>query len=743
MLRHIFLKGAFIVSCLLVTTGVPVSAASAVRPGHIATAAGFYSFNGDGRPADTATLNSPFSVFVDSTGNLWVADSFNQRIRRVDAVTSIITTIAGDGNIGYNGDNRLAVSAHFSEPYGVTVDWHGNSYVADRDNNRIRRIDARSGLITTVAGTGAPGYNGDGISATHAELNTPYGVEVDHGGNLYIADTFNERVRRVDAATGIITTVAGTGTTGFNGDGIPATQAELNKPRNATFDNFGNLCIPERNGNRVRLIDSQTGIIKTVAGTGRTGYNGDGIKARVATLSGPRDCGYDADNNLYIADTGNSRVRRVDNRTGIITTLAGNGTHGFGGDGGPATSAALFYPRSVALKGNTIYIADAGNDRVRAVSLSTGTITTYAGVEARLFNGDSQPATTASVNRPEGVAVDKAGNVFVADTLNSRVRRIDANTGIITTVAGNGSAGYNGDSIPALAAELKQPSSLAVDLKGDIFIADRANNRVRRVDANTGLITTVAGTGHAGARGDGGAAVLALLNYPDGVALDPHGDLFFSDRYNNRVRQVSAATGIITTVAGTGAPGYSGDGSAAAGAELNAPVQVAVAHTTLYIADTMNQRIRAVNLIDGIITTVAGTGTSGYNGDGLPATSSDLSYPRGIAVDPSGNLFIGDTGQLGCRTGKFAVPAASTGCHGSITPVYGSRLRMVNATDGIMHVVGGMSTHGYDGDGQAAVNAMLYGPRNVAVAGGNVYFADTLNNRLRLVYGIAATGTIG
>ncbi len=334
-----------------------------------------------------------------------------------------ITTVAGNGGVAYGGDNGPATSAELNSPMGVAVDASGNLYIADKGNNRVRKVS--NGTITTVAGDGNYGFGGDGGAATSAELTFPWSVAVDGAGNLYIADEGNQCVREVAAATGVITTVAGTRTAGYNGDGGLATTAQLHLPRGVAVDGAGNL---------------------------------------------------------YIADTLNNRIRMVSAATGIITTVAGNGTAGYGGDNGPAVNAALDGPEAIAIdKSGNLYIADTLNNRVRLVAAATGNITTIAGDGVANYAGDSGLATAAELKAPAGVAVNASGNIYIADTGNQRVRMIAAATGIITTTAGIGTAGFSGDNAAATSAEVSSPAALALDASGNLYIADTGNNRIRKV----------------------------------------------------------------------------------------------------------------------------------------------------------------------------------------------------------------------------------------------------------------------
>ena len=601
-------------------------------------------YSGDGGPATSAQLATPPGVASDAAGNLYVADMGNHAIRKVAAATGIITTAAGDGGAGYSGDGGPATSAQLNSPWGVAVDAAGNLYIADTDNNRVRKV-AANGTISTVAGIGTFGYSGDGGPATNAQLSWPRGVAVDAAGNLYIVDHENNRIRKVAAATGIITTVAGNGTADYSGDGGPATSAELAFPESVTVDASGNLYIASMFSAVVRKVTAATGIITTVAGTGRSwssGYSGDGGPAVNAQLNGPDGVALDASGNLYIADSGNNVIRKVAATTGIITTVAGNGT-GYWGDGGPATTAGLNSPWGLALDAaGNLYIADTYNNRIRKVTAS-GNITTVAGNGTGGYSGDGGPATSASFWRPRGVAVSVGGDLYIADGANNRIRKVVAATGFVTTVAGNGRLDYSGDGDggPATNAEIWGPYGVALDTAGNLYIAANGHNRIRKVAAATGIITTVAGNGTTGYSGDGGPAASAQLSFAEGVAVDAAGNLYIADTDNSSIRKVVAATGIITTVAGNGRFGYSGDGGPATGAQLGFPEGVAVdAAGNLYIADTSNNAVRKVAAATGIITTVAGNGWSRYPGDGGLATEAAIWQPHSVATDAAGNLYI-------------------------------------------------------------------------------------------------------
>jgi len=330
---------------------------------------GSQGYDGDGGPAAKAKLNQPFDVAIGPDGSIYFSDTFNHCIRRVDAKTGEITTVAGCGQKGYAGDGGAATKAMLNEPYGVVLDDAGNIYIVDRLNFCVRRVSAKDGAITTIAGTGQSGYSGDGGPAASAMLREPNGLALDRTATkLYIADVKDQRVRVVDLATGTIRTFAGTGKRERTGDGGPAAKASLFGPRAVHLDGAGSVYICEREGNSIRKVDARSGIITTVAGTGRKGYSGDGGSALSATFDGPKELDIDAAGNIFVVDTENQAIRRIDAKTGVITTVAGNGKRGGAGDGGPATAAQLDRPHGVAVdRAGKIYIGDTNNHRIRVV----------------------------------------------------------------------------------------------------------------------------------------------------------------------------------------------------------------------------------------------------------------------------------------------------------------------------------------------------------------------------------------
>jgi uncharacterized protein (TIGR03437 family) len=346
-----------------------------------------------------------------------------------------IATVAGNGTYGYSGDAGPATGAQLFDPYGVVLDNSGNLYIADQLNNRIRKVSP-DGTITTVAGNGTSGYTGDGGAATSAELYHPCGLALDSAGNLYIADAPSNVIRKL-STNGTIATVAGNQTASFAGDGAAATSASLNEPLGVAVDAAGNIYIADSFNSRIRMVAN--GTITTLAGNSFIGLSGDGGAATSATLNRPQGVAVDAAGNVYIADTDNHVVRKVA-VDGTISTVAGNGTWGYSGDGGPATQAALFYPKSVAVDAaGNLYIADTFNSRIRVVA-ADGTITTVAGNGVPGDRGDGGPATSARLKFPSAVALDAAGNLYIADTQNSRIRLLapasqPANAGAVPAIS--------------------------------------------------------------------------------------------------------------------------------------------------------------------------------------------------------------------------------------------------------------------------------------------------------------------
>lgn len=637
---------------------------------------GSSGFSGDGGKATEARLNVPAGLAFDKRGNLYIADRNNNRIRKVDT-RGIITTIAGTGTAGFSGDGGPATQAQLNLPSGIALDGKGNIFFSDRSNNRIRVIDS-SGKISTYAGSGKDGFRGDNGPALKASIDRPFGIALDRKGNLYIADRRNNRVRKVNTQ-GIITTVAGDGGYFMMGDNGPAYRASIAGPTDVVVDDQGTLYIADRENNRIRAVDSQ-GMISTVVGTGQQDYNGDSEVARDTNLHLPFGVALSPEGKLLVIDRSHYRIRSIDLKRGSVKTIAGNGSKMFAGDGGPATGATLSFPHGIAVdKKDNVLISDKGNYRIRKIS-QDNIIHTIAGNGIRGNIGDDMPAMEASIygatslklnNKEEiyilspsgfvslirkidekgimrkyldtvnpkylksianskykgkvqtgelaiittfsDIAFDHKGNMFVSDRLNHQIRKVDSK-GNISTIAGTGESSHYGDGGPATEAAFRDPSALATDKEGNLYVGDSANNMVRKIDTN-GIISTIAGNGNHKATGDGGPAVKAGIRNIDYMEVSPEGEVHIVGMNSNTVRKITK-DGKIVTVAGTGYQGYFGDGGPATKAMLKSPVAIAFdSKSNLYITDMGNNRIRKVDS-KGVMSTFAGNGNFGWAQDG-------------------------------------------------------------------------------------------------------------------------------
>lgn len=629
------------------------------------------TFAGGGLPrnasANLAGLGTVEAVAVDSSGNLYLALPDYHIVVRDDMSTGILTLVAGNGTAGYSGDNGAATSAQLSYPSGLAVDAAGNLYISDVAKDVVRKVS--NGEITTVAGTGAYGFTGDGGPAASAKLAEPHGLAIDGNQNLYIADSGNLRIREV--SNGTITTVAGDGQPSPIVDGVPATSSSVFLPVGVAVDSGGNLYISDNSG--IRMVHD--GIISTLA---------SGIRAWGIAV--------DAKGNLYTADYGQQTVHMT--ADGAVTVVAGNGIAGVSGDGLAATKAELNGPAAVAVDASgNLYIADSKNMRVRMVS--SGIISTVAGAEHRA--GDGGPPAAAQFYSPSGIAFDSSGNLYIADTYNHVIREVSGGT--INTIAGTGAAGFTGDGGPATSAELNGPMGIAVDAAGNVYIADTGNAAIREI--SNGVITTIVKIQAPGVTQPASPSALALdasgnlyiaatysftgySPFPGGpiqvcgyellrlangattkvgegrcipanpsqilptlgLATDSKGNLFVADGISS-VYEI--ANGAMIHIAGAGV-GFAGDNGPAQTAQLSSPSGVAVDSSgDIWIADTANQRIRKIS--KGMIATVAGLGPPPlqglptFGGDGGPAIAAQLSNPQAILVNSDGEVLFADTGN--------------------------------------------------------------------------------------------------
>ena len=657
--------------CLLV---VVCLASSLLLAQTITTVAGGGA--GDGGPAAAADLGAA-AVAVDASGNVYVADGRNHRIRKI-APNGVVTTVAGRGGWGFEGDGGAATQALLNGPAAVAVDAAGNVYFSDSNNARVRKVDT-NGAITTVAGNGTPGFSGDGASATSASIIAGP-IAVDTGGNLLIAQSF--RVRRVVAGT--INTVAGSGSSTFSGDGGPALSAGLAGVSGLASDGAGGFYVS--GGGRVRRVSSE-GTIATVAGNGGNCFGGctlgDEGPALNATLYFEQGISHDDAGNLYIADSSNNRIRKVDT-AGVIHTVAGvGGNNAFTGDGGPAIAATLGLPPGVAAgRGGVFYIADSYNYRVRKVD-AAGVISTIAGIGQALwpnaFKGNGLLATDAAMHflgrantAPNGDLLipddgvvrrvgsnglinvdptvggttrDLAGNLYWMG--GNQVKRMDT-AGAVTVVAGNGNEGDPVEGWPAIYAAFK-PTHIAVDSTGNLYIANNAV-RIYRVDA-AGRVHHLAGNGSNAYTGEPGPAHLAGIAVEE-MAVDGAGNVYFIQQ--KRIRKIDATTADIGRFAGDGTSGYAGDGGPAIDAVFGRPTDLAAdAAGNVYVVDGPNYRVRWIDT-GGRITTLVGNGMQGFKGDAGPAPDANLHSANYVSWDPAGQLFISEAYWIPTPDGIFA-----------------------------------------------------------------------------------------
>ena len=792
----------------------PVSAqyiigSSAVPMIYSIAGTGSVGYSGDGGPASLAQVNYPYSAVKDSAGNVYFSDEGSHLVRKIAAGTGIVSVVAGNGYTGYSGDGGSATSAELYSPTLLALDHAGNLYIADVGNDTVRAVNLTSGVITTCAGNPTATSEGDGGPATAASIGYVNGLAVDASNNLYIASATFGTIRMVNAGTGVISTLAGTGSSSYPntgiGDGGPASSAVFNSLSGLAFDASGDLYVADAGFDIVRKITASGGvvspssIINTVAGTApssygptNSGYKGDGGPATSALLYGPTGLAVDGAGNLFIDDEGNYVIREVASASGIISTYAGNGFCSTpSGDGGPAASASLCpipsisadaagnllladqsnrvreifaaaqppsqpaatptfsvaagnyaTPQSITISdataGASIYVTVDGTDPVvggaagyslpinvtgtvtlKAVAVAPGSlvsalatatynigafapvISTVAGSGLQGVGPAEGPALSLPMEWPRGLAIDKAGNLYIADTDNQVIWKVTAASGQASVYAGTSRVyGYAGDGGPATGAKLSFPEGLALDSSGNLYIADSDNGVIREVVAATGVIKTVAGiaTGYGLPIGDGGPATSAWLEFPTAIAFDSAGNLYIADCYHERIRMVAAATGIITTVAGNGTTVTSGDGGLATSAGIGLPFALAIDSTNnIYIGDYEDGVIRKVAASTGIINTIAGVkNLAGDTGDGGLSTNAEV-FPNTLTVDSSGNLFIANGGEV----------------------------REINASTGTISSVAGIGFTGYSGDGGAATAAEVDSIGQIALDGaGNLYFTD-------------------
>ncbi len=721
----------------------------------------------------------PFDV-VTSGQDVYSVDNYDSTVWELNDVTGVEKVVAGNGTQGYSGDGGPAAGAELYYPVAIAVDGVGNIFIADSFNQRIRVVASSScstscmfglpavtaGDIYTIAGDGFPGYSGDGGLATAAGLYFPAGLAVDSRGDLLFADSASGRVRLIASQScssacpfgltsltaGYIYTVAGDGSIFSSGDGGPALLAGVPNPVGIAIDPSGNLLITDSAVGDVRMIASTScsspsscpyglammtaGDIYNVAGGGSAPIS-QGATAIQVNLWDPSGVAVDAQGNLLIGNSGGNNVLLVASKRcpmtcpyGLVSTepgdiyiIAGTGMAQYSGDGGVALRAGLYFPDGLAIdSAGDLVIADSNNYRIRIVpsvmcdsscpynlpKLAPGDIYTVAGNGYQGVYSSGAPRPNTQLRYPAGLAFDARGDLLIDDSADERIAIVAAMScssecpygftsmtyGDIYTLAGDGLQGYSGDGGLAAEAELSGPGDIIVDTQGNVIIADSLNNRVRMVAASTcssacpyglssmtaGDIYTIAGTGSKGFSGDGGPSIAAKLYFPSGLAFDPRGDLLVADQYNNRIRLIATSS-----------------------CSSSCPFQLPL-------------------LVTGNIYTIAGNGAPGYAGDSGPATQAALDHPNGIAVDSQGNLIIADTLNNAVRL------VATSSCQ-SLCP-YGTK----SLTYGDIYTLAGNGASGYSGDNGPSVQSLLNHPLEVTTDSvGNILVSDTNNNALRVI----------
>lgn len=607
------------------------------------------SGNVDGTGA-SAHFSYPNGSATDSAGNVYVSDG--NAIRKITPA-GVVTTLAGSSKSG--SADGAGTAATFSGPVGLATDSTGNIYVADENASLIRKITS-SGVVTTLAGTGTNGA-ADG-TGRNASFYYPTSLATDSAGNIYVADMGNDTIRMITPA-GVVTTVAGTAGTRGASDGT-GTAALFNSPQGIASDSSGNLYVADTSNYTIRMI-APGGIVTTVAGTAATQGSTDGI-GPLASFGSPQGIATDNAGNVYVADPAYNTIRKI-GAGAVVTTLAGvSGTSG--STDGPGATATFNGPGGISTDSTgNIYVPDSNNAIVRKIT-PTATVSTFAGSVAHNGSVDGTGAS-ASFSNPRGLASDSAGNVYVADTNNSTIRKITP-AGVTSILAGT--VGVNGSTDgPGASASFGYPRGIAIDSAGTLYVADTDNNTIRKVTP-AGVVSTFAGSGNSDTTD--GKGTLASFNQPAGIAVDSTGNVYVADTRNATIRKI-LPDGTVSTLAGN--PGQSGRGDGTGmGASFNNPTGLTVDSAgNVYVADAANSAIRKVTSA-GVVTTFAGrSGTSGFaDGTGISAT---FNRPQGIVMDGSGNLYVADTNNNTLRKITSAgVVTTVVGTAGSIGVILGA-----------------------------------------------------------------------
>ena len=604
--------------------------------GTVDLVAGTYLGYKDGQALGTSAFYNPYGLAYDaSSGLVYIVDTENCVVRVLDLSAGIISTFAGTGAPGYV--DGPAAFAQFSYPSGAALDAsHDVLYISDTNNNVIRMITISSSTVSTVAGTGGYGYL-DG-PASLAEFKFPTGIDLDLANQyLFIADPYNFVIRLFNFTSGNVSTIAGNGNPGYQNG--PALQAQLGSSNGIAFDSSnGNLFIADTGNSAIRLFSFTSGNVSTFAGNGIRGYqNGPALQAQFAA---PYAVKLDSSNgNLFVVDTGNNVIRLIEKSSGNVSTIAGNGFASF--NNGPISSALFNNPNGVAFdpSNGNLFVVDKGNSMIRLIEKSSGNVSTVAGNGIQGYQDG--PASSAEFTNPNGIAFDPSnGNIFVADTLSCFIRLINVTSLTVSTIAGSGFYGYQDG--PASSAEFRNPNGIAFDpSNGNIFVADTFSNMIRLINMSSSTVSTISGDGLFGYLN--GPALQAQFNVPYGIVLDPsNGNLFIADTGNNVIRLIEKSSGNVSTIAGNGNPAFS-DGPAFS-AEFNNPYGIALDpfNGNIFVADTFNNAIRLINMSSLTVSTIAGNGSVGFS-NGI-ALQSEFNNPSGIAFDSTnGNIIVADS----------------------------------------------------------------------------------------------------
>lgn len=602
-----------------------------ISTGIISTLAGNggYGNSGNGGKADTARCDEPSGLAIDKAGNIYFATI--NIVRKIDRITGLISTIAGNGSNAYGGNGGPALLAGFNKIIDVEIDPFGDLYISTSGDNRIRKVNLTTGIVSAYAGTGNYGYSGNNGLATSADLSDPKGMYFDSIGNLYFGSSYH--IRKIIKNNGIITTVVGNGNFDYNGENLDPTSAGIGNSSYITADTLGNFYFTDGNS-RIRIWNTINNKVKTFVGTSSYAFNGDGLLANLTNLNVPSSVLSDKSGTVYLSDY--RRIRKVDPITKIVSTIGGKGTLNYLENGILATQAGFDAPIGLAkdLQGN-LYISDSARHQIRKVNKSTGIISIFAGTGTPKDSGDNGLAINAGIYIPMGITFDSVGALYIASIGCNCIKRIDPITNIITTIAGNKTSGYSGDNGPATAAKLNVPFDVDFDKSGFLYIADAYNGLVRKVNRTTGIISKFAGVTPGATNGDNGLAINATMGYPVALEFDSVGNLFIVDKGNSNVRKVDLSGKINTliTISGRFLTGIAIDRQG-----------------FYYLSVSDDHKVIRVDAKTGVQIIYAGDNKDyGYNGDNILAANAALNIPTGLLVDKNNRLFIAEIGSQRIR----------------------------------------------------------------------------------------------